>query len=80
MTSDLSMKSIVSTQMKGIPVDNAVGHQRHGKPLQRLQCKGSHLKNQILNFITEIVVSYKLRVIRLFYFLNFTAKINMANQ
>ena len=38
------MKSIVHTQMKGIPTDNAVGHQRHGKPLERLQCKGSHLK------------------------------------
>ena len=37
----------VSTQMKGIPMDNTVGHQRHGKPLQTLQCKGSHLKNQI---------------------------------
>ena len=37
-------------------MDNAVGHQRHGKPLQRLQCKGSHLKNQILNFITEILL------------------------
>ena len=80
MTSDLNMKSIVSTQIKGIPMDNVVGHKRHEKPLQRLQCKGSHLKNQILNFITEIVVSYKLMVMKLFHFLHFTGKINMANQ
>ena len=45
MTSDLNMKSIVSRQMKGIPMDNAVGHERHGKPLQRIKCKGSHFKN-----------------------------------
>ena len=77
MTSDLNMKSIVSTQMKGIPMDNAVGHQRHGKPLQRLQCKRSHLKNHILNVITEIVVSYELMVMKLFYFLHFTGKINV---
>ena len=79
MTSDLNIKCIVNTQMKGILMDNAVGHQRHGKPLQRLQCKESHLKNQILNFITEIVVSYELMVMKLFYFLHFTGKINIAN-
>ena len=28
ITSDLNMKSIVSTQMKGIPMDNAAGYQR----------------------------------------------------
>ena len=80
MTSDSNMKSIVNTEMKGIPMDNAVGHQRYGKPLQRLQYKGSHLKNQILNFITEIVVSYGLMVMKLFYYLHFTGKINMVNQ
>ena len=67
MRSDLNINSIVSTQMKGIAIDNAVGHQRHGKPLHRLQCKGSHFKNQIFNFITKIVVSYEL-VMKLFYF------------
>ena len=77
MTSDLNTKSIVSTEMKGIPMDNAAGHQRHGKPLQRLQCKGSHLKNQLLNFITEIVVTYELMVMKLYYFLHFKGKINI---
>ena len=77
MTSDLNVKSIVSSQMKDIPMDNAVGHQRPGKPLERLQCKGSHLKNQILNFITDIVVSYEHMVMKLFYFLHFKWKINI---
>ena len=31
----------ISTQINGIPMDNEVRHQRHGKPQQRLQ---SHLK------------------------------------
>ena len=77
MTSDLIMKSIVSTQMKGIQMDNAVGHQSHVKPLQKLQFKGIHIKNHILNFITEIVVNYKLMVMKLFYFLHFKGKINI---
>ena len=77
MTSDLNMKSIVNTQMKGTPMDDAVGHKRHGKPLQRLQCEGSHLKNQILNSITKIVVSFDLMVMKLFYFLHFKGKINV---
>ena len=76
----LNMKSIVSTQMKAIPMDNAIGYPRQGKPLKRLQCKGSQLKNQILNFIIEIVVNYELMLMKLFYFFHFTGKINMANQ
>ena len=48
-------------------------------------CKGYNvkettLKNWILNFIIEIVVSYKLMGMKVYYFLHFKGKINMANQ
>ena len=58
-------------------MDNAVGHKRHGKPLQSCNVKEATLKNQILNFITEIVVSYKLMFMKLFHFLHFKGKLTV---